>query len=455
MRDLVRRNLRFFLYSTLAALALRFLFLFRFPAITSDSFVYGDIAKNWLQHGIYGISSPDGITPTYVRLPGYPAFLAGIFAVFGLEHYRAVLFIQLLVDVGGCLLVADLARRLVSERAAKAAYLLAGLCPFFANYAAAALSETLEIFFTALALDIAVANLQSLDAAKPRRWIACGLAIAASIYLRPDGGILLASLLAYLAWLAVKSRISMRAVLTAATLLAIFSLAPLIPWTLRNYRIFHHFAPLAPRYANEDNEYVALGFNRWVRTWIADYASTEEIYWSVPGDNIDTAKLPSRAFDSLEQREQTQEVIADYNEVQKIDPQLDQRFNDLALARIHGHAFRYYVELPFLRVADMWLRPRTEILPSDTRWWEFNDDPLWSTLAVVLGVVSLAYIALALLGLVRGKFLPHLGLLLTFVILRSAFLATLENPEPRYTLECYPVVFVLAAACWRETGKSN
>jgi hypothetical protein len=48
--------------------------------------------------------------------------------------------------------------------------------------------------------------------------------------------------------------------------------------------------------------------------------------------------------------------------------------------------------------------------------------------------------------LLRGRFALHLGLLLTFVILRSLFLGTLENPEPRYTLECYPVLIVLAAA---------
>jgi hypothetical protein len=29
--------------------------------------------------------------------------------------------------------------------------------------------------------------------------------------------------------------------------------------------------------------------------------------------------------------------------------------------------------------------------------------------------------------------------------LRSGFLGTLENPEPRYTLEMYPIVIVLAA----------
>jgi hypothetical protein len=31
------------------------------------------------------------------------------------------------------------------------------------------------------------------------------------------------------------------------------------------------------------------------------------------------------------------------------------------------------------------------------------------------------------------------------VLLRSAFLGTMENPEPRYTLECFPVVLVLGA----------
>ena len=163
MRQLVRQHLRFFLWVTLAALGLRLLFLFRFPAVTTDSFVYGDIAKNWLQHGIYGLSGPDEISPTYIRLPGYPAFLAAVFAIFGMEHYRAVLVLQVFVDIGTCFLIADIARRLVSPRAARAAFLLAALCPFLASYAAAALTETLEIFFTVLAFDCAIAGLETLD----------------------------------------------------------------------------------------------------------------------------------------------------------------------------------------------------------------------------------------------------------------------------------------------------
>jgi hypothetical protein len=114
--ELVRKNVRFFLLFTAAALLLRLLFIFRFPGVVTDSFVYGDIAKNWLQHGIYGLSGPDEISPTYIRLPGYPAFLAFIFAIFGMEHYRAVLFVQMFVDLGTCFLCTDIALRLLGPR---------------------------------------------------------------------------------------------------------------------------------------------------------------------------------------------------------------------------------------------------------------------------------------------------------------------------------------------------
>jgi len=40
------------------------------------------------------------------------------------------------------------------------------------------------------------------------------------------------------------------------------------------------------------------------------------------------------------------------------------------------------------------------------------------------------------------------------VMLRSLFLGTLENPEPRYTLECYPALIVFAAALFREKSST-
>ena len=449
MRELLRNNSRFFILATLAGIALRLFFIFRFPSVTTDSFIYGDIAKNWLQHGAYAITDGTTLVPTYIRLPGYPAFLAAMFSVFGMEHYHAVLFVQLVVDLGTCLIIADIARRLVSPRAARIAFLLAALCPFLANYTAAALTETWEVFFTAAALDFALAGLQKLDAGKLSPWLGCGVCIAAAILLRPDGGLLLAAIGLYLAWSVLRRMCHGQAywrLICAGLIVAVTSLAPLVPWTIRNLHTMHRFQPLAPRYANEENEFVPAGFNLWVKTWIIDYASVEELYWPVPGSQIDADKLPSRAFDSEQQQDETESLIDDYNNLLHVSPALDARFEQLAQKRIHDAPFRYHLWLPLARVADMWLRPRTEMLPSDSRWWEFDDDLQWSVLAVSLGVIGLFYVCTAIAGIFRGKLLPSAALLLVFVALRTAFLSTLENPEPRYTLECYPVVIVFAAA---------
>ena len=219
MLTLVREHRGFFLGFTLAGLALRLLFVLYFPAITDDSHIYADLATNWVQHGIYGQTQggqPEKpILPSDARLPGYPAFLALVFRIFGVGNFRAVMLAQVLIDLGTCFIVADLSRRMVSERAARVAFVLAALCPFLANYAAAVLTETLEVFFTALALDCAVIGLNGLyEVSLPGRraqvsgqkasanpghilffWAASGAAIGACILLRPDGGILLAVLL--------------------------------------------------------------------------------------------------------------------------------------------------------------------------------------------------------------------------------------------------------------------
>jgi 4-amino-4-deoxy-L-arabinose transferase-like glycosyltransferase len=463
----VLKKARFFAWASLAALGLRLLLVFRFPGVVDDSRLYANIAENWLQHGIYGVTDSGVIMPTLSRLPGYPAFLAAIFAVFGVGNFRAVLLVQVLFDLATCFLIADMARRLFSDRAAQAAFLLAAVCPFLANYAASALTETLEIFFSVLAFDLAFRGLGvgegDLRASSNFAWLCCGLSIGGAILLRPDGGILLAAIGGYLLWMLLRSlqpghngaHVSPHVIVWAGVLLAIGAAAPLVPWTLRNLHTLHRFEPLAPRYANDSDELVMTGFNRWVKTWMADYVSVQEIYWNVPGEAIDATRLPSRAFDSPQQREQTTALFADYNRDHDITPELDARFAALAAARIHGAPRRYYLWLPVVRIADMWLRPRTELFPSDPRWWEFNDDPRWLAVSLIFGGLNLLYVIAAAAGLIRAREIFGIGLLIFFLILRSAFLGTLENPEPRYTLECFPVLIVLASALFHGRADSN
>ena len=140
------------------------------------------------------------------------------------------------------------------------------------------------------------------------------------------------------------------------------------------------------------------------------------------------------------------ELIADYNLQKYVDEDLDARFERLAEERIAHSRFRYYVWLPFLRTADMWLRPRTELLPIEARWWEFSEHEGESVFALAWAGLNL----LLLLAALRGWMKTRLGIfgvvLIGYLLLRSIFLSTLENPEPRYVLECFPVILVFAAA---------
>src|ERR1035437_3355010 len=102
--SLIREHRSFFLGAILAALALRLFFFVYFPAVTDDSRVYANLAANWLQHGVYGLTQAipqeTQLVPTDARLPGYPMFLAAIFWLFGIGNFKAVLLTQILVDVG-------------------------------------------------------------------------------------------------------------------------------------------------------------------------------------------------------------------------------------------------------------------------------------------------------------------------------------------------------------------
>jgi hypothetical protein len=477
MRDYIRQHRRLFLLLTLAAVALRLFFIFKFPVTEGDSLIYGDIAKNWLAHSIFGQTINGEPEPTLIRLPGYPAFLAVCFTLFGSEHYNAVRFVQLVMDVAACFVVADLARRVYGWRPGLGltgenktvmwAFGLAALCPFTANYVALPLAETPSIFCMVLAFWFAV---RGMDSDRWREWNGCGVATGAGILLRPDNGIVLAVVGMYVVarlgfqnreqgtgnreqenreWRSgdrgrnKKSEIQHAAL--AVMLIATIALAPLVPWTIRNWRVFHVIQPLAARYANNPDEDPHLGFQQWTKTWIGEYVSVVEIYWHVTGEEVDPNLLPTRAFDSVNQREQTDALFESYNETKTLPSELDQQFADLARERKRHSAFRYYVWLPAARIADMWLRPRTEMLGIMERWWEYWNDPVDFGTALAYGLLNLAYVALALWGMVSRR-LRYGGMLVAFVVLRSMFLGTLENPEPRYTLEMFPVLIVFAAA---------
>ena len=88
--------------------------------------------------------------------------------------------------------------------------------------------------------------------------------------------------------------------------------------------------------------------------------------------------------------------------------------------------------------------PRAARLPSEQQIIGRMHVMAWLSLAIAMGVINLIYIGLAIAGLVTGRF-AYVGLLVTFVVLRSAFLGTLENPEPRYVVEFFAFVVAVGS----------
>ncbi len=447
----------FALLALAAGAALRLWFIHAFPQIEGDSLLYGDIAKNWLTHGIYGRSvlhagGPATIAPTLVRLPGYPGFLAFCFAAFGMENYQAVLYLQVVIDLLSCLLMAAFVGRLCGRRSGMIALWLAVLCPFTANYVAMPLTETLSIFCVALGLCAFAAVLE-----RPQiPWmLALAFAWSYAALLRPDG-VLLGVVFCPALILFGRRTIGLGRTLRIALFCGLLAALPFTAWAARNWRTFHVFQPLAPRYANDPAEYTPRGYQRWTETWLVDFASTYEIYWNVPGDDFDAEALPARALEpdlNPDNDRQTRNLISQYNHGHELTPQIDAGFAALAAQRIHAHPFRYYVTLPLLRLADMWLRPRVEMLNIELRWWQYSRHNAETEIAYAYGALNLAYLIAAIIG---AFYWPRYGTaMVAYVLARSVLLATIEAPEPRYTLECFPIVIAFAAAALDRLSNSS
>jgi hypothetical protein len=393
----------------------------------------------------------------------------------GAAAHLAVMLGQVFVDLIACLAVGALARALF-ERADRAPQApgafasglwLAALCPFTANYTAAVLTETFAIFFNAAALLFLVAlfvNYEELPRAKPPKWffnvhyqwsaIAAGLAVGLGTLFRPETPLVLLA-----AWLAMAVRYFRRGrlspLLQIAALSAAACLLPLLPWAVRNAVTLHEMQFLAPRNSNLPGELVPRGFMSWEKTWLFRMKDCYLTAWKLNGESIEIADIPPRAFDNPGERSRVAALLEAYNNDLTLTAEEDAAFAELARERTARHPLRTYVLLPAARAFTLWFTPRIELLPvSGTVFplapsWE--DDRVDQSVTVGFFFLNIAYVLFGICG--AGKLWrrnpaarPAVVLLLLFVLLRTAFLTTLETPEPRYVLECYPVLLAFAAA---------
>jgi hypothetical protein len=469
-------------YSSVAALiaglCLRLFFVLKHPANSGDTVLYEQIAANWLQQHVYAMNVHDRVTPVDMRMPGYPAFLALIYALTRQTAEAARLWVmlaQIVVDLLTCVLTAALAALLMliaDERAQPgrvftAALWLAALCPFTANYAAVPLTEVFATFFTTAAL-LPLCLLAT--RAQNRGWrlverhqifgidysrlAACaGLLIGLCTLFRPEAPLLLLASWLVLGAILIQQHEGRRWLRTVALMGALCAV-PLVPWTIRNAITLHEFQPLAPKDSNLPGELVPRGFMSWEKTWLYRFRDVYLVPWKLNEEPIEVDEIPQRAFDSPAEKERVAMILDQYNNDLTLTPEEDAAFAHLARERMARHRLRTYLWLPLARAMTLWFTPRIELLPFSgtvfplAQSWE--DDPIDQSVTSGLFLLNIGYIALTIWGAInlwrRGPAARGaIALLATFVLVRTAFLTTLETPEPRYVLMCYPALLALAA----------
>jgi hypothetical protein len=435
-----------------AGLALRCCFAWRFPYHASgDTPIYEELARNWLEHGIYGLRVAGRLEPVDIRMPAYPAFLAAVYRFFG-PSVTAVMLTQGVIDLVVCYFVAALAALVAPEtsrrRVAIAALWLAALCPFTANYTATVLTETVATASTALALLLVVVQ---------ETWPANGSLLAAGLVtglgtlVRPESPLLVVAtspLLIARWWRPA----DWKRLFNAGALIALGLTLPLAPWAARNWITLHELRLLPPRYSELPSEYAPSGFFSWTATWLWRFGEVESISWKLDDETIRIQDIPQRAFDSAAERQRVGELLAEYDRTSRITPAVDAGFGEIARQRTVQHPLRTYLRIPILRAWTLWFTPRVEMLPGAEFLWPiraaWENDPGGFCLTVGFAALNVAYVAMATAGAWRVRRRPTAALLLAFIFVRTALLTTALAPEPRYVLECFPAVLALAAQLW-------
>jgi len=508
-----------------------------------DSQVYAQLARNLIEQRVYSPALDPPYEPSFLRVPGYPFFLAGVYSLFGMENNAAVRVVQAVVDTVSCGLIALIAFLWEPDRKRKrltaiAALALATFCPFTAIYVATVLPETLTILFSLAMVLTATLAFNAITQRKVALWWSvCGLLAGAGALVRPDSGLFAAAIGITLVIITIarasgasftsrRDEILFR-VARASVLVALFSLAfcvALVPWTLRNHRVFRVFQPLAPAYAAMPGEFVPRGYFSWLRTWVDDTRYVGPMIWGLNEFPIKLEDIPDKAFDTPEEKLRVATLLEKYNQAQSPDlitdddgaspdpspseepgestdetepdqemeqsdepvepdpdetsgaepgdapgdsdestdrapaqmsqmtPEIDAGFARIAKERIARKPFRHYLLLPVRRGVSLWFDTHSQYYPFEGELLPFQNLDAKSQQQIWLPLFAGLTFLFTVLGILGGRRLWTSGefearqwlLLATLLIfVRIAYFATLENPEPRFTVELFPFLAIL------------
>jgi hypothetical protein len=247
--------------------------------------------------------------------------------------------------------------------------------------------------------------------------------------------------------------------LRLCVLMGLGCVAALMPWTVRNAVTLHEFQPLAPKDATLASEVDPKGFLAWEKTWLYRMRDAYLVTWKLNDDEIQMEDIPGYAFDNQGERERVAMVLERYNDELTWTEEEDAMFAQIARERTGRHPLRTYVWVPLRRAAIIWFTPRIELLPISGHVfplaYQFEEDPVDQRMTILIFLGNLLYVGLGVWGAWKmwkyRRARVAIAVLVAYIVVRTAFLTTMEVPEPRYVLVCFPAVIALGAqVLWKK-----
>jgi 4-amino-4-deoxy-L-arabinose transferase-like glycosyltransferase len=302
------------------------------PVPGSDASEYDSYAWNLAQgRGFTGVSpdvkEPDGqllVHPSAYRAPGTSVLWAGLYLTFG-HRYTIVRISQCVLDTLTILLIFEIGRRCFSDRVALLAAAIYAVWPTALLYSSSLGSEPLYAFLFCCFI---LVSLQFAERPSWPRAIAAGGLLGLAMLTRGNAVTMVALMVPWSLWQFRRTpRLAVRGLAISFVAMVI-----LVPWTIRNYEVFHSFIP----FETGGGDVLLGSYNRVIASDPLYYG-----YWIYP-----TSELP----------EYRNQIIAPNNEVVR-----DHVETQLAIAWIRNHpeTWWYLAESRFRRSWTPFLQPQS------------------------------------------------------------------------------------------------
>lgn len=184
---------------------------------------------------VNGLGFTDG-TLMARRPPLFPCFLALIYMLSG-HDYMVVRIIQALIGALTCLNIYLIGRQVFDKDVGKIALLIASICPFLVYYTGALLTENIFTFLLSLSV---LQLLKFREKPDLRNAAFAGGLLGLVALTRP---VILALPVFIVFWLVIALEDVKRAII-GFVIVVLFMALIIMPWTIRNYLVFHQFVPI-------------------------------------------------------------------------------------------------------------------------------------------------------------------------------------------------------------------